>query len=395
MSELDYMDALAAEYVLGTLDVEERTQARSLLGADEEFAAKVQLWERRFGDLHLMVEPVEPDSAIWTRIRAKMAQSREQIYASEAPIPPSAAETKTAESPSPAAAAPPSLDAIEAAISNAAATLSAEATAAAATSPPQSDAMPSEVPSPVSDGTRPATEMPPAGAEASPPEREMTRPETEMTPRETEMAPRQVDATPQEAEVPSAQGEVTPQEAEVPPAQGEVTPQEAEMPPAQGEVTTQEAEVPPAQGESSGLEVTPTSVSEASPAPASEAPSAPASDAQPAPAEAIGTSAVEAVPTPPVAAAAAAVPQASETRAQAGEPAVLSLHRQLRLWRAFAILMSLLVLAVVVLLAAWRFVPDRLPAILQPLELMRHVGVGVPAASPPRRPAPPESQFDE
>jgi hypothetical protein len=378
MSELDYMDALAAEYVLGTLDVEERTQARTLLGADEAFAAKVQLWERRFGDLHLMVEPVEPDSAIWVRIRAKMAQSREQIHASEPPIPPSAAETKTAESLGPAAAAPPSLDAIEAAISNAAATLSAEATAAAAPSPPQSDAMSSvsEVPPPVSQGARPAADAPAAGAEAGSSEGEMTRREVEMTPPETEMAPGEAEVTPQEAEV-------TPQEAEVPSQEPEVTPREAEVPSSQGEVTP------------SGLEAAPTSVSEASPAPVLEAPSATASGAEPSPAEAIGTSAVEAVPTPPVAAAAAAVPQASETRAQAGEPAVLSLHRQLRLWRAFAILMSLLVLAVVVLLATWRFVPDRLPRILQPLELMRHVGVGVPAASPPRRPAPPESQFDE
>jgi hypothetical protein len=363
MSELDYMDALAAEYVLSTLDVEERTQARTLLGADEAFAAKVQLWERRFGDLHLMVEPVEPDSAIWVRIRAKMAQSREQIHASEPPTPPAAAETKTAESPSPAAAAPPSLDAIEAAISNAAATLSAEATAAAPTSPPQSDAMPSvsEMPPPASDGARPAAEVPAAGAEAGSPEGEMTRREAEITPPEAEMASGEADATPQEAEV-------TPQEAEVPPAQGEVMP--------------------------SGLEVTPTSVSEASPAPVSEAPSAPASE--PAAAETTGTSAVEAVPTPPVAVAAAVVPEAaSETRAQAVEPAVLSLHRQLIRWRAFAILMSLFVLAVVALLAAWRFVPDRLPAILQPLELMRHVGVSVPGAPPRRAPAPPESQFDE
>jgi hypothetical protein len=376
MSELDYMDALAAEYVLGTLDVEERTQARTLLGADEAFAAKVQLWERRFGDLHLMVEPVEPDSAIWVRIRAKMAQSREQIHASEPPMPPSAAETKTAESPSPAAAAPPSLDAIEAAISNAAATLSAEATAATATSPPQSDAMPSvsEVLPRASDGARPAAEVPAAGAEAGSTEGEMTRREAEITPPEAEMASGEADATPREADV-------TPQEAEVTPQKPEVTPQEAEVPPAQGEVMP------------SGLEVTPTSVSEASPAPVSEAPSAPASE--PAAAEATGTSAVEAVPTPPVAAAAAAIPQASETRAQAVEPAVLSLHRQLRRWRAFAILMSLFVLAVAALLAAWRFVPDRLPAILQPLELMRHVGVSVPGAPPRRAPAPPESQFDE
>jgi len=66
MSELDHMDALAAEYVLGSLDVEERAQARNLLEADPTFAAKVELWERRFGELHLMVEPVDrivPDFA--------------------------------------------------------------------------------------------------------------------------------------------------------------------------------------------------------------------------------------------------------------------------------------------------------------------------------------------
>jgi hypothetical protein len=198
------------------------------------------------------------------------------------------------------------------------------------------------------------------------------------------MARRGVEMTPPEAETAPPEAEMAPPEDEVVPREAEVTPREAEVPSAQGEVTP------------SGLEAAPTSVSEASLTPVLETPSATASGAEPAPAEAIGTSAVEAVPTPPVAAAAAVVPEAaSETRAQAVEPAVLSLHRQLRRWRAFAILMSLLVLAVVALLAAWRFVPDRLPAILQPLELMRHVGVSVPGAPPRRAPAPPESQFDE
>src|SRR5262249_21134787 len=76
MNELDYTDALAAEYVLGTLDFEERMQARTLLDVDEAFAAKVQLWEHRFGELHLMVEPVEPEAAIWSRIKAKVPEAR-------------------------------------------------------------------------------------------------------------------------------------------------------------------------------------------------------------------------------------------------------------------------------------------------------------------------------
>src|SRR5262249_60543901 len=79
MNELDYTDALAAEYVLGTLDFEERTQACALLDADEAFAAKVELWERRFGELHHMVEAVEPEAAIWARIKAKMPEARQKM----------------------------------------------------------------------------------------------------------------------------------------------------------------------------------------------------------------------------------------------------------------------------------------------------------------------------
>ncbi len=372
MSELDYMDALAAEYVLGTLDVEERTQARTLLEADEAFAAKVQLWERRFGDLHLMVEPVEPDSAIWARIRAKMLEVRQQIHASQPAIAASASETTAAELASRAVAEPPSLDAIEAAIAQAATTLSAEASSAAPP-PPQSEVLPL------------GSEVPPVGSE--------------VRPAGSEVPPVEADVPPVEADVPPAGPEVRPAEAEVAPAASEVRPAEAtvsaagpEVPRAEAEVTPSAPEVPPA-----GSEVTPTSVSEATPAPASEPTSAPVSDAPPAPPEATRTSAAEAALTPPVAAvaAAAAAEAPSDTRAQAADRAVLNVHRQLRRWRAFAIVMTLVVVAVAALLAAWSFAPDRVPSMLQPLELMRQIGVTLPAAPAPRRPAPPESQFDE
>ena len=51
MSELEHTDALAAEYVLGTLDAGERAQARALLNVDPGFVAKVQFWERRLGEI--------------------------------------------------------------------------------------------------------------------------------------------------------------------------------------------------------------------------------------------------------------------------------------------------------------------------------------------------------
>jgi hypothetical protein len=67
-------DALAAEYVLGTLETDERSAAQDLLAKDEGFATKVKVWERRLGELHLMVEPVEPEPDIWQRIKAKLPE---------------------------------------------------------------------------------------------------------------------------------------------------------------------------------------------------------------------------------------------------------------------------------------------------------------------------------
>ena len=51
-------DTFAAEFVLGTLDADERRAANQLLASDEGFTDRVRLWERRLGELHLMVEPV-------------------------------------------------------------------------------------------------------------------------------------------------------------------------------------------------------------------------------------------------------------------------------------------------------------------------------------------------
>jgi len=297
MSELDYTDALAAEYVLGTLDLEERTRARTLLEADQAFATNVELWERRFGELYLMVEPVEPEAKIWARIKAKMSEVQQKSQLPEAEIPP----------PAPAAATPaepPSLDAIEAAISQAATTLNSEATSAAA---------------------------------------------TEATPAPTSEVMQTPASEPTHAPAPEA---------------------------------------------------TPAPAPEAIPPPAPEATSAPISGVAPTPdATPAPTSAVEPTPSAPIVPppVAAAVQAPSEARTPAVEPAtaVLVVRRRMRRWRAFALLTTLVVTAVAALLAAWRFVPDRVPPMLQPVELMRQIGVALPAASPPRRPAPPGSQFDE
>ncbi len=73
MTEEEDREALAAEYVLGTLDAEGRTRAETLVAADAEFAERVYGWERRLGELHAMVDPVEPPAQVWTHITARLA----------------------------------------------------------------------------------------------------------------------------------------------------------------------------------------------------------------------------------------------------------------------------------------------------------------------------------
>ena len=66
----DDRDALAAEYVLGTLSADEREQAEALLAIDPGFAEIVRVWERRLGELNVMVEAVEPPPEVWDRIKS-------------------------------------------------------------------------------------------------------------------------------------------------------------------------------------------------------------------------------------------------------------------------------------------------------------------------------------
>ena len=68
-------DGLAAEYVLGTLEAEERAQADALMLEDPAFAAVVRQWERRLGELNVLVAPVDPPAPVWDRIKASLADA--------------------------------------------------------------------------------------------------------------------------------------------------------------------------------------------------------------------------------------------------------------------------------------------------------------------------------
>jgi hypothetical protein len=255
----DDPDGLAAEYVLGTLDSDERSQAHAMLGSDEAFVAKVKVWERRLGELHLMVEPVEPDGKIWERIKAKM---------------------------------------------------------------------PDLQPAPGISLSEPSTE------EVVPPVPPSATPDAATFWSLDKPTPGGPDATSGEAPAASPVGPVEPG---WPPTLVVPAPEQAP--------SLSTALLPPARN-----------------------------------------------------------PLLVEAREETAAVA-----RRLGRWRAFAMLMTLVVAAFAALLAAWRFVPERVPPLLQPTALMRLVGAPTNGAAPavlpssssstpsppPRRPAPAESQFDE
>jgi len=334
MSDVAHTDALAAEYVLGTLDSDEREQARALLGADAAFAVKVSQWERRLGELHLMVEPVEPDAGIWARIKSKMpeAQQRSNVRLPEAHIP----------EPAPAAipTEAPSLDAIEATISETALALTSEATATPAREP--AEASSSEA---VAAATSETIDQPVSEPDA------LTWGTTEAPVPETiaEAAP------------------VSPLESPAADLAAAATPD-----PPESALSVPEATA------TATLDVTPAPAWHATPTlaavvePVAVPPAVP-----PSPSAAI-------VPTPEV------MRRTDEIARQAA-----AIHRRLRRWRAFAMLMTLVVAAVAALLAAWKFAPERVPPMLQPFEVLRHVGVTPRAAVPSRRPVPPPSHLEE
>jgi anti-sigma-K factor RskA len=82
-------DGLAAEYVLGTLDADERAQAEALILVDPDFASTVRHWERRLGELNVLVAPVEPSAPVWDRIQAGLASTgqAEHLHLPEVPAP--------------------------------------------------------------------------------------------------------------------------------------------------------------------------------------------------------------------------------------------------------------------------------------------------------------------
>jgi hypothetical protein len=293
-------DLLAAEFVLGTLDSEERANAQSLLRMDHGFIAMVRIWERRFGELHLMVEPVEPDAKIAQRIKAKIAELPPREPAPGSPA------LGSHEGPPPEGPAPEGKPPVDSPV----VPQIVDGPAHNETANPADAAISAQAP-----------KLDVAGSEATP--KPEDKPADGTTPKPAETA-----ATGEGAKA-------------------------AETQPALGSGTAAVAEIPPT--------------------PESQAPvgmTRPEGESGPTPPAAIA-------PSPP-------------------QPEAVALIRSRGRWRAFGLVMSLLVVGLTAMLAVWRFVPDRLPARLRPAELMTSLGIQTPLqAGPVVKPAPPESQFDE
>jgi hypothetical protein len=316
-------DALAAEYVLGTLDPDERTAAQRLLAEDPAFATKVKVWERRLGELHLMVEPVEPDPAIWQRIKAKLPEP-----------PPGSLIALPEVVPEPELAPRPESG--------------PEPHGELALEPepqPSPEAQPQFQPAPAAE---PKAE-PEAGSKSASAAEPAFWPELERALLEAQSARDAGQSPPKEME----HTVLPPSE----PATGEA--QAVEAPSQAIEERPEPIEAPGRSTETVALQ----------PSPDTSAPTKPAPPEQAAPP----------LVRPP----------------ERDEKTLRVLRRRLARWRAFTLLMMLAVLAVAALLALWKFAPERVPAALQPAELLQRIGVRIETAPGTRPSGLPEPQFEE
>jgi anti-sigma-K factor RskA len=91
---MDYTEdhiALAAEYALGTLDADERSQVETMMSVDKDFTNMVRAWEYRLGVLNQMVGSVEPRPEVWDRIRSTTGLSEPQapiVFPEATPVAP-------------------------------------------------------------------------------------------------------------------------------------------------------------------------------------------------------------------------------------------------------------------------------------------------------------------
>lgn len=66
-------DALAAEYVLGTLHGSARTRFKQLILQYPPIRESVELWEQHINALGSQIKPVAPDPEVWEKVKQRLA----------------------------------------------------------------------------------------------------------------------------------------------------------------------------------------------------------------------------------------------------------------------------------------------------------------------------------
>ena len=66
------LDHLAAEYVLGTLDISVRQEFADALDRDPDLQGRVTSWEHRLAELDIGGAEVAPSGALWDRLDAAL-----------------------------------------------------------------------------------------------------------------------------------------------------------------------------------------------------------------------------------------------------------------------------------------------------------------------------------
>ena len=69
----DHRNALAAEYVLGTLQGRARRRFERLLKSDPDLRRQVAQWQERLQPLNQAIEPVQPPARVWRSIERRLA----------------------------------------------------------------------------------------------------------------------------------------------------------------------------------------------------------------------------------------------------------------------------------------------------------------------------------
>lgn len=79
MTDLDDIDALAGEYVLGTLDRDERIAVAVRRDKEPALDKAIRDWERRLGPLSEVIAPVAPPPNLYSKIRAQIGLSNHVV----------------------------------------------------------------------------------------------------------------------------------------------------------------------------------------------------------------------------------------------------------------------------------------------------------------------------